>query len=152
MVILCSPLQWRAHLAQLTFLVSSPHCMPRIITHHLVMSTDDPCPATAAASVTTPSAVESATGTGIAVTCATGYSTTGTATCNVDNSWTLPDCTGACVMGGVVIWCVGVLSHAHRSTTAKSITSCPTITVQHLQSLTLTDDKLTQPHSITLVH
>merc|ERR1740117_2541133 len=53
---------------------------------------DDPCPATSTASGTTPEAVESATGTGITVTCATGYSTTDTATCNADNTWDLPTC------------------------------------------------------------
>ena len=55
---------------------------------------DDPCPATSTASGTTPEAVESATGTGITVTCATGYSTTDTATCNADNTWDLPTCGG----------------------------------------------------------
>ena len=48
----------------------------------------------AAASGATPSAPQSGTGTGIAVTCATGYSTTGTATCNADDTWDLPTCTG----------------------------------------------------------
>ena len=56
---------------------------------------DDPCPDTDPASGTTPSANESATGTGIAVTCATGYSTSDTATCYANNSWILPICTGA---------------------------------------------------------
>ena len=55
---------------------------------------DDPCPATSTASETTPEAVESATGTGITVTCATGYTTTDTATCNADNNWDLPTCAG----------------------------------------------------------
>ena len=52
----------------------------------------DPCPATPAATGSTPSAEESTTGTGIVVTCDTGYSTTDTATCNADNSWELPTC------------------------------------------------------------
>ena len=56
--------------------------------------TDDPCPATTTASGTTPFAPESATGSGLAVTCATGYSTSDTATCGADNTWILPTCTG----------------------------------------------------------
>ena len=63
-------------------------------TCSLPTCTDEPCLATTTASGTTPSVPESATGSGIAVTCATGYSTSETATCNPDNSWSLlPECT-----------------------------------------------------------
>ena len=53
------------------------------------------CPALAAASGATPFAQELGVKTDINVTCATGYSTADTATCNPDNTWSLPTCTGA---------------------------------------------------------
>lgn len=53
---------------------------------------DAPCTQTILERETTPYAPQSETGSGIPVTCATGYSTTDTATCNADNTWTLPSC------------------------------------------------------------
>ena len=55
--------------------------------------TDEPCPASAPANGTRPYVPETASGYDIAVACATGYSTSENATCNFNNSWSLPTCT-----------------------------------------------------------
>ena len=70
-------------------------CLPARTDHH--------CPATDAASGTTPSAPTSATSEAIVVTCAEGYFTAAMATCKADDTWVLPDCTGAVVTGCAVV-------------------------------------------------
>jgi hypothetical protein len=83
-------------------------CLPARTDHH--------CPATDAASGTTPSAPTSATSEDIVVTCAEGYFTAAMATCNADDTWNLPDCTGAAMTGCAlrplirVVICVSIAS------------------------------------------